>query len=284
MKNTLTTMQDKLHYDGVYEATKKDGSLYYRASLTYKSKHISLGSYSTPADAHNAYMEGLQLLNDPSLSLIDFREDCLLMFEKWVILLNFRNNGIYFGTPIYVGQKMFYYYLSPTHVLKFDLDDLFYFASHKIMCRGNHYFVADYGMQVNIASRFGIKNYAVPGRDFRFLNQDPTDFRRENLEILNTYQGVTLEQKKGRYIYTVRIHLKGNYLVGRYEQEWHAAIAYNKAIDILKRKGVTKAFTPNYIEGISPREYAEIYTQVKISPKLIEYVPEAIAISPETHN
>ncbi|MBQ7925271.1 MAG: hypothetical protein IJ335_03155 [Lachnospiraceae bacterium] len=269
-------MQDKLHYDGVYEATKKDGSLYYRASLTYKSKHISLGSYSTPTDAHNAYMEGLQLLNDPSLSLIDFREDCLLMFEKWVILLNFRNNGIYFGTPIYVGQKMFYYYLSPTHVLKFDLDDLFYFASHKIMCRGNHYFVADYGMQVNIASRFGIKNYAVPGRDFRFLNQDPTDFRRENLEILNTYHGVTLEQKKGRYIYTVRIHLKGNYLVGRYEQEWHAAIAYNKAIDILKRKGVTKSFTPNYIEGISPREYAEIYTQVKISSKLTEYIPEVI--------
>lgn len=272
MKNTPNTPRDQLHYDGVYEATKKDGSLYYRASLTYKGKHISLGSYSTAAEAHEAYLEGLQLLNSAS-SLMDYPSTSRLLFEKWVILLNFRDNNIYFGTPIYVGQKMFYYYLSPTHVLKFDMDDLFYFASHKIMCRGSHYFVADYGMQVNIASRFGIKNYAVPGRDFRFLNQDPTDFRRENLEILNTFHGVTLEQKKGQYLYTVRIHLKGNYLVGRYEQEWEAAIAYNKAIDILKRNGVTKAFTPNYIEGISPREYADIYTRVKISSKIIDYQP-----------
>ncbi len=272
MKNTPNTPRDQLHYDGVYEATKKDGSLYYRASLTYKGKHISLGSYSTAAEAHEAYLEGLQLLNSAS-SLMDYPSTSRLLFEKWVILLNFRDNNIYFGTPIYVGQKMFYYYLSPTHVLKFDMDDLFYFASHKIMCRGSHYFVADYGMQVNIASRFGIKNYAVPGRDFRFLNQDPTDFRRENLEILNTFHGVTLEQKKGQYLYTVRIHLKGNYLVGRYEQEWEAAIAYNKAIDILKRNGVTKAFIPNYIEGISPREYADIYTRVKISSKIIDYQP-----------
>lgn len=272
MKNTPNTPRDQLHYDGVYEATKKDGSLYYRASLTYKGKHISLGSYSIAAEAHEAYLEGLQLLNSAS-SLMDYPSTSRLLFEKWVILLNFRDNNIYFGTPIYVGQKMFYYYLSPTHVLKFDMDDLFYFASHKIMCRGSHYFVADYGMQVNIASRFGIKNYAVPGRDFRFLNQDPTDFRRENLEILNTFHGVTLEQKKGQYLYTVRIHLKGNYLVGRYEQEWEAAIAYNKAIDILKRNGVTKAFTPNYIEGISPREYADIYTRVKISSKIIDYQP-----------
>ena len=34
------------------------------------------------------------------------------------------------------------YYLSPSHVLKFDPDDLFYYSSHKIMRRGNHYFVA----------------------------------------------------------------------------------------------------------------------------------------------
>ncbi|MBQ7933250.1 MAG: hypothetical protein IJ327_00465 [Lachnospiraceae bacterium] len=264
--------QDQLHYDGVYQATKKNGSIYYRASLTYRNKHISLGSYPSAVSAHEAYLEGLQLLNSQT-SLMDYRSNARLLFEKWVILLNFRDNNIYFGTPIYVGQKMFYYYLSPTHVLKFDMDDLFYFASHKIMCRGTHYFVADYGMQVNIASRFGIKNYAVPGKDFRFLNQDPTDFRRENLEILNTFHGVTLEQQKGKYIYTVRIHLNGNYLVGRYTQEWEAAIAYNKAIDILKRNGVTKSFTPNYIEGISPREYADIYTKVKISPKLSDYHP-----------
>ncbi len=260
------------HYEGVYDAVKKDGTPYYRASLTYQGKHISLGSYATPQEAHRAYAEGSHLL-DSDLSLVDYHPASPLKFEKWVILLNYRDNHIYFGTPIYVGQKMFFYYLSPTHVLKFDMDDLFYFASHKIMCRGNHYFVADYGMQVNIASRFGIKSYAVPGRDFRFINQDKTDFRRENLEILNTFHGVITEPDNPHFPYTVRIHLNGNYLVGRYSTEWEAAIAYNKAIDILKKKGVTKEFLPNYIEGISPSRYADIYTKVKISHKLMQYTP-----------
>ena len=34
---------------GVYQTSKKDGSLYYRASLTYHAKHISLGSSSDAA-------------------------------------------------------------------------------------------------------------------------------------------------------------------------------------------------------------------------------------------
>lgn len=272
MSNKETPITAQLHYEGVYEARKKNGTLYYRASLTHKSKHISLGSYDTALAAHHAYLEGNQLLSS-DITLMDYQPDSCLKFEKWVILLNFRDNNIYFGTPIYVGQKMFYYYLSPTHVLKFDMDDLFYFASHKIMCRGNHYFVADYGMQVNIASRFGIKNYAVPGRDYRFINQDRTDFRRENLEILNTYHGVTLEQKDGQYLYTVRIHLNGNYLVGKYANEWEAAIAYNKAVDVLRRRGVLKEFLQNYVEGISPSQYADIYTKIKISDRLMNYMP-----------
>lgn len=58
------------------------------------------------------------------------------------------------------------------------------------MRRGNHYFVSDYGMQLTLTSRYGIKNYAVPGRDYCFRNGDPTDFRRENLQIHNIYHGV----------------------------------------------------------------------------------------------
>lgn len=34
---------------GVYEARKKSGEIYYRASFTYKNKHISLGSSSDEA-------------------------------------------------------------------------------------------------------------------------------------------------------------------------------------------------------------------------------------------
>ena len=36
---------------GVYPACKKNGSIYYRASLTYRSKHISLGSADDEATA-----------------------------------------------------------------------------------------------------------------------------------------------------------------------------------------------------------------------------------------
>lgn len=273
-KNTIKDQkQQNTTLDGVCPSVQKDGTPYFRASLTYRRKHISLGSYKTPEAAHAAYLEGQRLLGDNAAGLITYHSDSPLSFEKWVCLVNFRDNGIYFGKPIYVGQKLFYYYLSPTQILKFDMDDLFYYSSHKIMCRGNHYFVADYGMQVNLVSRYGIKNYAVEGRDFRFINGDCTDFRRENIEILNTYHGVRYENKNGQYVYTVRIHIYGNNLVGRYATEEEAAIAYNKAIDVLHKNGIRKNYTPNYIEGMSPSRYADIYTRVEISPRIVSYLP-----------
>ena len=259
-------------YKGVFRAVKKDGTVYYRASLTRHGKHISLGSYPVAEDAHRAYEEGLRLLSDLSTSLKSYEPGSPLPFEKWVCLLNFRDNGIYLGNPIYMGQQLFYYYLSPHHVLKFDLEDLFYYSSHKIMRRGNHYFVADYGMQVTLTSRYGIKSYAVPGTDYCFRNGDPTDFRRENLEIHNVYHGVRKTvAKNGQYIYTVRIHIRGNYLVGRYANEAEAAIAYNKAIDILRSKGVTNNFSYNYVEEIAPSHYAEIYSALTIAPGILNY-------------
>ena len=140
------------------------------------------------------------------------------------------------------------------------------------MRRGNHYFVADYGMQVTLTSRYGIKSYAVPGTDYCFRNGDPTDFRRENLEIHNIYHGVRkTAAKTGQYIYTVRIHIRGNYLVGRYANETEAAIAYNKAIDILRSKGVTNNFSYNYVEEIAPSRYAEIYSALTIAPGILNY-------------
>ena len=262
---------------GVYTAVKKDGTPYFRASLTYKRKHVSLGSFPTSDAAHAAYREGCKILSDNEMTLERYTPDSPLSFAKWVSLVNFRDNGLYFGSPIYVGIRMFSYYLSPTLALKFDPDDLFYYSSHRIMHRGGHYFVADYGMQISIVSRYGIKPYAREGRDFRFINGDPTDFRRENLEILNIYHGVTREQKKGQYVYTVRIHVKGNYLVGRYSDQLEAAIAYNKAIDVLRKNGFTKNFSQNYVEGLSPSQYAEIYTSVKISSRLYQCRPYTIS-------
>jgi hypothetical protein len=258
---------------GVYSARRKNGEVYYRASLTYKNKHISLGSFPTSQSAHQAYLEGNHILSDISITLIDHTQGSVLSFEKWVCLINFRDNNIYMSNPIYVGQRLFYYYLSPTRILKFDMDDLFYFSSHKIMCRGNHYFVADYGMQVSINQRFGIMNYAVKGRDYVFLNGDDTDFRRENLDIRNCYRGVRQTLRSGKKVYSVYIHVKGDILVGRYDDELHAAIAYNKAVDILKKNGIQRSYSPNYIDGLSPSKYAEIYSNVEISKGVYECHP-----------
>ena len=68
--------------------------------------------------AHRAYEQGLLLLSDPSLTLQSYEKVSPLSFEKWVSLINLRDNGLYIGNPIYLGQQLFYYYLSPPPCLK----------------------------------------------------------------------------------------------------------------------------------------------------------------------
>lgn len=259
------------HLPGVYETKKKNGSSSYRSSITYKNKHISLGSYPTAQAASHAYLAAQELLSTPTISLEDYPSDHPLPFEKWVVLANFRDNGIYFANPIYLRKKYFQYLLNPQITLLFDLDDLFYYSSHKIMKRGGHYFVADYGMQVNIFNRYGIKNYAVEGKDYRFINGDSFDFRYENIEIMNSYHGVHAQKTANGPRFSSKIHLNGNYTIGTYDTDIEAAIAYNKSIDILKKNGVNRNFTPNYLENLSPSAYADIYSKIKISAKIKNY-------------
>lgn len=256
---------------GVYAAVRKNGTPYYRASLTYRNKHISLGSYDNPHDAHRAYALAGAVLEDPAVTLNDYEDGSVLAFSKWVSLLNFRDNSIYFATPIYIRPKFFYYYFTLSDFFIFDLEDLFYYSSRKISRRGGHYFVADYGMQVNIMSRYGIKNYAVEGRDYRFINGNDQDLRYENIEIINRYNGVQAITHKGLTRYQVKINVKGAVKVGVYDSETEAAIAYNKAIDLLKKAGVHKAYTPNYMEGMSPAAYADLYDSVKVSRRIIDH-------------
>lgn len=259
---------------GSFQATKKDGTIYYRSSITYKNKHISLGSFSTDKEAHLAYVEANTILSDINITLDDFHaQESVMSFEKWVVLINFRDNKIYFNTPIYVRPKFFYYYLTHKTRLIFDIDDLFFYSSHKISHRGGHFFVADYGMQLNIHARYGIKNYAVLGKDYRFINGDIYDYRYENIEILNSYYGVSLIEYDKVKKYCAKLHLHGNYTIGYYETALEAAIAYNKAIDIVKRKGCTKNFMLNEMEGISPSMYANVYSKCHISKSIFEYEP-----------
>lgn len=255
---------------GVYKSQKKDGTAYYRSSITYKNKHISLGSFPDYESAHNAYLEAGGLLNNPS-ETIEHYHVSVLSFEKAVSLLNFRDHGIYSPNPIYVQKNFFRYYLSEHEFLTFDIDDLFYYSSHKIMVRGGHLFVSDYGMQVTLLNRYGIKSHAVCGRDYRFRNGDTTDFRYSNIEIINRYFGVQLINEGIKPRYKAIIHINGNYLIGTYSTEEKAAIAYNKAVDLLHSKGICKNYPVNYIDGMPGSKYADIYASLKISNKLISY-------------
>ncbi len=257
---------------GAFQAKKKDGTIYFRSSLTYKSKHISLGSFLTEEEAHQCYLEGIFILS-ADCGIKQFHPDKFpfLSFEKYVSLVNFRDNNIYFKNPIYLFSKYFKYYYDINTEFTFDVDDLFFYSKHKIMKRNGHMFVADYGMQINILSRYGIKNYAVPGRDYKFINGDNTDFRYKNIQIINRFNGVSKSEKNGRTVYTSKIHINGDYIIGRYFDEYDAAIAYNKAGDILVKKGILSGYQKNYLENLSSIEYAARYTGIKISDKIRSY-------------
>ena len=258
---------------GVYLAEKKNGTVYYRSNITYRGKHISLGSYDTEEAANAAYLDAVRLLNDTSISIHDITtESRPLAFEKAVTLLNFRDNGIYIRNPIYLAKGYFLYYLSPSQELKFDIDDLFYYSSHKIQKRQGHLFVSDYGMQCSVLSRYGIRPYAVAGRDFIFRNGDSTDYRYANIMVVNPYHGVFCYTKNGISRYRVQIHINGNYTVGTYSTAEKAAIAYNKAADLAKAAGIRKEFPENYVDSFTPREYADIYTKLKLSKRYLAYL------------
>lgn len=257
---------------GVYSAVKTNGENYFRASVTYSSKHISLGSYNNEDDACKAYFLSCEVLNESSGWTIEgYPASCILSFHKWVVLINFRDNHIYFKNPIYLRKKYFFYYLDCETCLRFDAEDLFYYAHHKILKRGGHLFVSDYGMQVNILSRYGIKNYAIPGRDYLFVNGDNRDFCYHNIEIINKYQGVSRIFRKGKPKYITKIHINGNYLIGCYSSETEAAIAYNKAVLILKNSGLIKNYQQNFIEGMDEITYASVFQKLRISKKFITY-------------
>ncbi len=270
---------------GVSTATRKNGSIYYRSSISYHSKHISLGSFSTEEEAALAYREASAILADHSIDIHSLSDhSCLhpdgqpaknvLPAEKAVVLLNFRDNGLYFKNPIYLRKGYFSYFLSPSTELKFDIDDLFYYSSHKIQQRQGHLFVSDYGMQYSINARYGIRPYAVAGRDYDFANGDPFDYRYSNIIINSRFHGVLKISRGGRVLYRARIHINGNYLIGTYPTEEKAAVAYNKAADLAKAAGIRKNFPENYVDVLSPKEYAEVYTAIRVSARFLNYLKQ----------
>lgn len=253
---------------GAFKTTMKNGTTYYRSSITYKNKHISLGSYKTEEQASNAYQIAKSLINNKSMTIDSYRTDTPLDFDKYVTIINFRDNDVYIKNPIYLEKTYFFYYLTPQIVFKFDIDDLFFYAERKISRRNGHYWVADYGMQVNLHSRYGIKAHAVLGRDYRFLNGDKYDFRYDNIEIINRYNGVTKVKRSVYTKYMAKILVNGVYTVGTYDTELEAAVAYNKAADIISKARPGKSFRLNFIESLNPSEYAALYIKTPISNRI----------------
>ncbi|TCK98685.1 hypothetical protein EDC19_1118 [Natranaerovirga hydrolytica] len=255
---------------GVYVAYKKNGEKYYRSSITYNNKHISLGSFESELKAHNAYRVARNILFSNTSQLEDFSTKHYISFHKWVVLHNYKNNGVYIKNPIYLHKYYFSYFLDQNTELKFDVDDLFYYSNHKIFRRNGYLFVNDYGMQVNILSRYGIKNYAIEGKDYIFKDGDTTNFRYHNIEVINPYYGVSIHNKNDRCYYVAKIHINGDYIIGKYNTLEIAAIAYNKAVDYVKKhKNIHKNFTKNFIENMDTVTYKKIYDDIPISHKLI---------------
>jgi len=255
---------------GVYVTQKKNGEPSFRASITYRNKHIALGSFKTYEEAAKVYKIAALLIRDNDRSIEDYKKSWPISFDKVVVLINFRDNGLYTSNPMYVRKNYISYFLDSETELKFSKDDLFYYMTHRILKRGGHLYVNDFGMQLSLQTRYGIKKYAVPGRDYVFVNGDIYDYRYENITVLNMYNGVIYrdgEHKKG---YMSKIHDRSDIVIGYYDDAIKAAIAYNKAIDILHKNGIDKNYEPNYIEGLSPRAYAEIYTQIPVSRSVYE--------------
>ena len=265
---------------GVYPAQKKDGTPYWRASVTHKGKHISLGSYDDEIVAEHAYEEACELLRgaakgktsgdsisveESSLGISDYSDrKRALAFDKWVALVNFRDNGIWCRGPIYLRKGYFEYYLSATEDYRFGPDDPFYYTHHTIQKRGGHLFVADYGMQVSVLSRYGVRPYSVPGRDHYFKNGDDHDYRPGNLVVVNRYIGVQQESRRKNFVARINMGHGRTIVVGHYDTEEEAAIAYNKAVDVLRAAGSDRAYEKNYLDDVSPAKYIVLYNNIKI--------------------
>jgi len=256
---------------GVTPAKKKNGTTYYRSSMTLQGKHVSLGSFDTPELAHKAYLEACDIVRERKYKIEDYNKDFALDFTKFVILMNYRNTKIYFKTPIYLTPDFFYYYLTPEKYLIFDREDLFFYANHKLQTRGGYLFICDYGSQYSILSRYGIKNYAKKGVDYIFVNQNEYDFRYENIKIINAYTGVTEIEQEGKMLYEAIIHIRGNFLIGRFDCKEHAAVAYNKAVDTLADKGIHRKYVKNYISAYSSEEYHKIYNTISMPKHILEF-------------
>ncbi|MCR5238041.1 MAG: hypothetical protein K6E34_12665, partial [Lachnospiraceae bacterium] len=150
---------------------------------------------------------------------------------------------------------------------------LFYYSSHTIQRRGNHLFVAEFGLQERVLARYDIPGFAVLGKDYRFVNGDHTDLRYANVDVINPVKNIR-KRKEGRdEVYNVKMHINGDWNIGSYPTHEMAIIAYNKALDEAKKHGLKRRTEILDIpEGLSPALYAKIYSAIELPVKYLEYL------------
>ncbi len=238
----------------------------YKTYFLYEAHKLYLGTYPTMECAKKVIDEAKELMNLPA-GPPEFGTYSL-NYKKIVSLCNLRDNKSYIKNPIYLYPTHFTYYLSKDCVLTFDLKDLLYFSTYKIYKRGNYLYTQDAISQQSILSRYGIPNHSVINKDYIFKNNNPYDFRYNNIEIINGYKGVTKKLKDNTEIYIAYIYIKTNLIIGHYSSEIEAAIAYNKAVDILSKHNLDKDYTYNTIPFITKAEYEAIYNNLTISPRI----------------
>ena len=90
--------------------------------------------------------------------------------------------------------------------------------------------------------------------------------------FVQNYHGITQTEKKGKRLFVARLHLNGDVIIGKYTTEIKAAIAYNKAVDYARDHGIQKNFIQNYIADLSAREYADVYSALKLSQTYLDYI------------
>ena len=244
-----------------------NGNTKYKVYFVYESNKIYLGIYPSMETAQKALEEAQMIMEAPK-GPPDFNF-FTLSYQKIVSLCNFRDHRKYIKNPIYLYATYFHYYLSKECILVFDSKDLLYFSTYKIYKRGHYLYTQDSVSQQNILSRFHIPSYSVIGKDYYFKNGNPFDFRRENLISINHYKGVKQKVKQDQLVYVASIYIDTTLVIGYYASEIEAAIAYNKAIDLLRQQNSPHHYTYNTIPYLTDTEYQVLYEKISVSPRLL---------------
>ena len=69
-----------------------------------------------------------------------------------------------------------------------------------------------------------------------------------------------------------KIHVNGDRIVGRYATDTEAAVAYNKAAEMLQAAGIPIRYISNYIPELSTQEYRKLYDHIMFETRFLKFI------------